>query len=544
MTINKMTGPTKTEPSLDRRDLLKLTVTTAASTAGVWWPGASWAQAKISSNPFTLGIASGSPTVDGVVLWTRLLPSGIFSSLGNESVSVRWEIASDDKFQRIVQQGTSVATPQLGHSVHVELSGLTSDSWFFYRFHAGEFTSAIGRTRTLPAADAKVNHLRMAYASCQHWGHGFYGAYRHMAQEQLDLVMFLGDYIYEYPGSTKAGDAVRSVTGGWVQSLTDYRQRYALHKSDADLQAAHLAFPWVFTWDDHEVQNDYAGDVAGYASHAEPSTDFSKRRAAAYQAWYEHMPVRSSVLTKALAGLVERSSKPTELRIYQNLRWGQLANLMLLDPRQYKDPTACTPDGRLGSGVIEPKTCESLKDPARTMLGKAQEDWLHQQLSVTATTWQVVGQATLIGPYGASTRISNDGWDGYPAARERLIASLESSSSSKVVIGGDVHANWVGHVKADYSKVKSKIVASEFCGTSITSRPSAATRTVMDARLAKNPHYIFADNEKRGYGVCEFTPAGLKTTLRVVEDVTKVDTAISTLASFSVQAGKSVVERV
>jgi alkaline phosphatase D len=534
----------KTAPLLDRRNLLKLTAASASTVAGIWWPGASWGQAKISSNPFTLGVASGSPTSDGIVLWTRLLPSGIFSSLGNENASVRWEIAHDDKFQRIVQQGTSVATPQLGHSVHVELAGLTPDSWYYYRFHAGEFTSAIGRTRTLPAADAKVNSLRMAYASCQHWGHGFYGAYRHMAQEQLDLVMFLGDYIYEYPGTTNTANAVRLVTGGWVQSLADYRQRYALHKSDADLQAAHLACPWVFTWDDHEVQNDYTGDTAGYASQAEPSTDFSKRRAAAYQAWYEHMPVRSSVLTKALAGLVERSSKPNELRIYQNLRWGQLANMMLLDPRQYKDPAVCNPDGRLGSGVIDPKTCEALKDPARTMLGKTQEDWLHQQLGMTGTTWQVVGQATLIGPFGASSRISNDGWDGYPAARERLLGSLAGSHASNVVIGGDVHANWVGHVKADYTKVRSKILASEFCGTSITSRPTAATRAVMDARLAKNPHYIFNDNEKRGYGVCEFSPSGLKTTLRVVEDVTKADTAVSTLASFSVQSGKLGVERI
>ena len=539
-----MTLIKKSDPFFDRRDLLKLTVTTAATAAGVWWPGASWGQAKINSNPFTLGIASGSPTTDGIVLWTRLLPSGFFSSIGNENASVRWEIAHDAKFQRIAQQGSSLATPQLGHSVHVEVAGLEPDRWYFYRFHAGEFTSAVGRTRTLPAADAKVNNLRMAYASCQHWGHGFYGAYRHMAQEQLDLVMFLGDYIYEYPGATKASDAVRSVTGGWVQSLADYRQRYALHKSDADLQAAHLAFTWVFTWDDHEVQNDYAGDKAGFAGQAEPSTDFLKRRAAAYQAWYEHMPVRSNVLTKALAGLVERDSKPTELRIYHSIRWGQLANMMLLDPRQYRDSAACTPDGRLGSGIIDPKTCESLKDPTRTMLGKAQEDWLQQQLAMTGTTWQVVGQATLIGPSAASGRISNDGWGGYPAARERFLESLAGSNASKVIIGGDVHANWVGHVKADYTKVKSKILASEFCGTSITSRPTAATRAQMDARLAKNPHYIFADNEKRGYGVCEFTPSGLKTTLRVVEDVAKVDTAVSTLASFSVQAGKLVVERI
>lgn len=529
------------DSNLGRRDLLKLAVTTAGSAAGVWWPGASWAQAKFGSTPFTLGIASGSPTPDGVVLWTRLLPSGLFASIGNQSASVRWEVAHDEKFQRMAQQGTSVATAQLAHSVHVEVAGLEPDRWYFYRFHAGDFTSATGRTRTAPAPNAKVNKLRVAYASCQHWEHGFYSAHRHMSQESLDLVLFLGDYIYEYPGTP---NALRTASGSWVQSLSDYRQRYALHKGDPDLQAAHMACPWIFTWDDHEVQNDYAGATQGFSRAAEPDTDFAKRRAAAYQAWYEHMPVRTSVLTKALAGLVDRADKPAEVRVYQSLRWGGLANLMLLDPRQYKDAAVCAPSGRATTAVIDPKACEPLNDPARSMLGKAQEDWLHQQLGDTASTWQVVGQATLIGPYGASGRIPNDSWDGYPAARERLIASLAQNNTNKVVLGGDVHANWAGHVKADYSKPRSKIVAAEFCGTSITSRPSAASREVLDARLTRNPHYLFADNEKRGYGVCEFTPAALKTSLRVVDDVAKSDAAISTLASFAVQAGKPNVERV
>jgi len=539
--MNKYFQSKKSSTPLSRRDLLKLATTSAAGASGVWWPGASWAQARISANPFTLGVASGSPTPDGVVLWTRLLPSGLFASLGVESASVRWEVAHDDKFQRMVKQGTSQATAQLAHSVHVEVTGLESDRWYFYRFHAGDFTSQTGRTRTLPAPGAKVDKLRLAYASCQHWEHGYYSAYRHLAQEQLDLVLFLGDYIYEYPGTP---NALRTASGNWVQSLSDYRQRYALHKSDADLQAAHSACPWLFTWDDHEVQNDYAGETVGFSRAAEPSTDFPKRRAAAYQAWYEHMPVRASVLTKALAGLVDRAAQPAEVRVYQSVRWGQLANLMLLDPRQYKDPAVCNQGDRPGSAVIDPKACAPLSDPARSMLGKAQENWLAQQLSDKGTAWQVLGQATLIGPFAASNRISNDGWDGYPAARERLLASLANSSASNVVLGGDVHANWVGHVKADYSKPRSKVLASEFCGTSITSRPTPATREVMDARLAKNPHYVFAENEKRGYGVCELTPAGLKTTLRVVDEVTKSDSAISTLASFAVQIGKPAVERV
>ena len=543
----------------DRRELLKLAVAAAATvttTTSLWWPGTSWGQAKFSSNPFTLGIASGSPTTDGVVLWTRLLPAGLFSSLGNDSATVRWEVAHDDQFQRMVLQGSSVATAQLAHSVHVEVAGLEPNRWYFYRFHAGDFTSAVGRTRTLPAPDAKVDKLRLAYASCQRWEHGFYAAHRHMAQEQLDLVLFLGDYIYEYAG---AANAVRNVTGGWVQSLDDYRQRYAMHKGDADLQAAHLACPWVFTWDDHEVHNDYAADTAGFTSNAEPAFgDFARRRAAAYQAWYEHMPVRTSVLTKALAGLVERAAKPTELRIYQNLRWGQLANLILLDPRQYKDPIVCTPGGRLGSGTFDPSTCAALKDPARSMLGKAQEDWLDQQLGQTSSSagnWQVLAQGSLLGPRdfnlkGGST-IWNDGWDGYPAARSRLVDSLRKApAGSAVVLGGDVHENWVGHVKSDYARAAgassqpSDNVAVEFCGTGITSRATNTPRDVLDGILAKNTHFVFADNQKKGYGVCEFTPGVLKTTLRVVDDVTRSDSTASTLASFAVQAGKPVVERV
>ena len=357
----------------DRRNLLKL----AATFAGVLWlPGNAGGQLRLGSNPFTLGVASGSPTPDGVVLWTRLLPGGLFSSLGKEDVAVRWEVAHDEQFRQIAQQGQSAALAQLAHSVHVEVASLAPDRWYFYRFHAGDFTSPVARTRTLPAPDAQVSKLRLAYASCQRWEHGYYSAYRHMAQEKLDLVLFLGDYIYEYPG---AGGAVRHSNGAWVQTLDDYRARYALHKSDADLQAAHAACPWAFTWDDHEVHNDYAGDTAGYTSAAEPTPaePFARRRAAAYQAWYEHMPVRASTLTRAFAGLAQGA----EMRIYHQLRYGQLANLYLLDPRQYKDPIACTKDGRLGSSTFDPAACVASKGLNRSMLGRTQEQWLDDQLA-------------------------------------------------------------------------------------------------------------------------------------------------------------------
>lgn len=532
--------------SLQKRDFLRAA---AASAATLWLPRSSWAQPRLSSNPFTLGVASGSPGPDGVVLWTRLLPSGFFSSLGNDPVTVRWEIAQDDQFSQMVLQGQTPAVAELAHSVHVEVAGLQPDRWYYYRFHAGSgtesFTSQVGRTRTAPAPEAAVNRLRLAYASCQRWEHGYFSAWRHMAQEQLDVVLFLGDYIYEYPGSAQA---VRNVSGGWTQSLGDYRQRYAQYKSDADLQSAHAACPWLLTWDDHEVQNDYAGTTAGYTATAEPGADFTVRRAAAYQAWYEHMPVRASVIQQGMAGL----RTGAELRVFQKLAWGKLANLHLLDPRQYKDPIVCTVDGRLGSSTFDPRTCGSLADPARSMLGKAQEAWLDAELARTTTAWQVLGQGSLLGPrnFKASPEqtLWNDGWDGYPAARQRLVNSLQKSvqfspAATPVVLGGDVHENWVGHVKSDYADAKSVNVAVEFCGTGITSRSGNASRKTVDGWLAENRHFSFADTQAKGYGVCEFTPAQLTTSLRVVSDVTRKDATVSTLASFAVGAGQPAIER-
>ncbi len=542
---------------MKRRKLIKSVPGWATLLAAGWslaTPAA--AQARIRSNPFTLGVASGSPLADGVVLWTRLLPNGLFSLLGNETATVRWEVAHDDQFKQIVQQGQATAAPELAHSVHVEVAGLAADRWYFYRFHAGQgteiFTSPVGRTRTAPAADAVVGKLRLAYASCQRWEHGYYSAYRHLVQDQPDLVMFLGDYIYEYAG---AANAVRNVTGGWVQTLDEYRARYALHKSDADLQAAHAACPWLLSWDDHEVHNDYAGTTEGFTSNAEPARKepFARRRAAAYQAWYEHMPVRASVLTRALAGL----QAGAEMRIYQQLRWGQLANLLLLDPRQYKDPIVCTKDGRLGSSTFDPATCAAWADPARSMLGTAQEAWLASQLAQNSPGWPVLGQGSVLGPRdfkpGPEKTLWNDGWDGYPAARQRLTDALakrhaaqtgQTARQSAVVLGGDVHENWVGHIKADYADAQSASVGVEFCGTGITSRSNNAARNVVDGWLDENPHFTFADNRAKGYGLCDFTPAQLTTTLRVADDVTRKDAAISTLATFEVKAGRAVVERV
>ncbi|SFB95222.1 alkaline phosphatase D [Polaromonas sp. OV174] len=521
---------TKLDPA--RRRLLQLA---AASASSLWLPRSAWSQASLKSDPFTLGVASGSPTQDSVVLWTRLLSEQLGQR--REPVTVRWEVAHDQQFSRIVQSGQAQALAELAHSVHVEVAGLAPDRWYFYRFMLGDAVSATGRTRTFPAPDAMVARMRLAYASCQNWQQGYYSAYRHMQGENLDAVLFLGDYIYEYPDSS---NPVRPVSGGWVVTLDDYRQRYALHKSDPDLQAMHQACPWLLTWDDHEVQNDYAGLHEGRSGAAVP--DFAARRAAAYQAYYEHMPLRAAVLTRAVAGLASGA----EMRIYSRLHFGRLASFYLLDARQYKDPQACTRDGQRGSSTLDPAGCAAWTDPGRSMLGAQQERWLDAELGRAGRQWNVLGQQSLLGQRdfrpGPSRRLWNDGWDGYSAARTRLTDSQRKHAvNNAVVLGGDVHENWVGHIKADYGVAASPAVGVEFCGTSITSRSGGNEKTA--ERLAENPHFVFADAERKGYGVVELTPGRLTTSLRVVSDVRQPHATLQTLASFTVQAGRPVLEK-
>jgi alkaline phosphatase D len=521
-------------PLPDRRKILQLA---AAAATTLWLPRGAWSQPRLGSNPFALGVASGSPDHESVVLWTRLVSSSFFSGLGNAPITVRWEMAHDEQFTRIARSGQAQALAELGHSVHVEAQGLEPDRWYFYRFMAGDAVSATGRTRTFPAPGAPAQRLRLGYASCQRWEHGYYAAYRHMREENLDALLFLGDYIYEYPN---AANAVRSPGGGWTLTLDDYRRRYALHRSDAELRAMHAACPWLVTWDDHEVQNDYTGTQPGDSGPAVP--DFATRRAAAYQAFYEHMPLRASVLARGMAGL----ARGAEMRIYSQVRFGNLANLMLLDARQYKDPQACPKDGKPGSSYLDPATCPEWDDPKRTMLGAQQEAWLSSALSGGGASWNVIGQQSVFGARdarpGPQRFLWNDGWDGYGAARSRVTDMLrKSQAANPVLLGGDVHENWVGHVKADYNDPASTSLGVEFCGTSITSRSAGNER--LPQRLAENPHFIFADNVRKGYGVAQFTPGQLTTTLRVVSDVTREDAGVETLAQFHVQAGRNVVER-
>ena len=544
-------------PFSKRRQFLQLVGLAAAGATTLSLPRSVWGQTdtprKFQTNPFALGVASGSPTHDSVVLWTRLVES----SLDNRAVTVRWEVAEDDKFTLMTQNGQHLATADLGHSVHVELQNLRPDRWYFYRFIVGDAVSSVGKTRTFAKAGVPVEKLKIAYASCQRWEAGYFTAYKHMLAEKPDAVLFLGDYIYEYPGNPVSAVRVPSATPslGFVLTLDDYRNRYAQYKSDADLQAMHAACPWLMTLDDHEVQNDYAGLTAGDSGFADifsNPADFAARRAAAYQAYYENMPIRASTLTKSLSGLVSGF----ELRIYQRVDVGQLASLYMLDTRQYRDKQLCSKDVKLGSSVVNPAKCADWLDPKRTLLGAQQEAWLAAEFTSTkqrGTVWNVIAQSTLFGSRDNNPSkeqgLFNDGWDGYAPARQRLTDTLQKNAvSNPVMLGGDVHENWVGYLKADYSQTVSAQAAPaigvEFCGTSITSPAGSAAVEKTTERLAENPHFVFADAKRRGYGIVEFTAKQLTTTLRVVDDVRAKTTTPSTLAQFAVPTGRAVIEKV
>jgi alkaline phosphatase D len=470
--------------------------------------------------PFALGVASGYPTPTGVVLWTRLTDAADAATL-----PVSWELADDESMRSIVASGTTAAEAAWAHSVHVEIDGLQPDRWYWYRFTARAARSAIGRTRTAPAAQARAARLRFAFASCQQYEQGYFGAYRHLVADQPDLVAFLGDYIYE---SNWGKDLVRSHGASEPYTLEEYRARYALYKSDADLQAAHAACPWIFTWDDHEVDNDYADDRPEDGMERAP---FLERRAAAYRAYYEHMPLP----------LRMRPQGP-HMRIYTQLGWGALARFYLVDCRQYRSWHACPRPGRRGgSNTVDVESCPRLGAPGRTMLGRRQERWLDGALGGSRAAWNILGQTTLMAQLdqkpGPGRMAWTDGWDGYPAARSRLFSSLQKNRvSNPVVIGGDVHSFNVAELKTDFDDPASPVVASEFVGTSITSQAWPQER--LAALLPDNPHLKFADGRYRGYVRVELTPGRWRADLRAMASVRTRDAACNTLASFVVEEGK------
>ncbi|MFN2565809.1 MAG: alkaline phosphatase [Gemmatimonadaceae bacterium] len=487
---------------------------------------------RFPDDPFQLGVASGDPTPTGAVIWTRLAPLPLEPEGGmpGERVAVAWEVAGDDGFRQVTKRGRATAAHELSYSVHVDVDGLAPDRWYFYRFAAGGATSPVGRLRTTPAPGA-ATPLRFGVASCQHYEQGLFTAFRHMAAEELDLVAHLGDYIYEYAGtdSTATSRRVRKHVGLEIRTLDDYRRRYAQYRSDPLLQAAHARCPWIVTWDDHEVDNNYAGGVGENVMESEEQV--RARRAAGYQAWWEHQPVR-----------VPRARSWADLSITRAFDWGSLARFWVLDTRQYRGDQPC------GDGTRN-VPCGDWADPSRTMLGSLQERWLTEGLGASAARWQVLAQQIMVAPFdeqaGDAVRVSMDQWSGYPAARDRLLGAIsERAPNRAVVLTGDIHASWVNELRSSFAARGAPVVAAEFVATSISSDGDGAERSsyATDAALAENPHVKW-QHARRGYLACTVTPETWRTEFRTVPFVTRPDAPIETSSRWRLTRGRPGVER-
>jgi alkaline phosphatase D len=481
---------------------------------------------KFSAYPFSLGVASGDPAPDSVVLWTRLAPEPLQPGGGMPAtpVSVEWQVADDEGFARVVRSGTAIANPQWAHAVHVEVAGLKPDRWYWYQFKVGTEVSPKGRTRTMPATGAMAERLRFAFASCQHFEAGLYTAYEHMARESLDLVVHLGDYIYE---GGAAENRTRKHNSPEITKLDDYRARYALYKSDRALQAAHAAAPWVVTWDDHEVENNYAADIPQRPNQISRD-DFLLRRAAAYQAYFEHMPLRRPQLPSG-----------PDMLLYRRLEFGRLAAFNVLDTRQYRS------DQPQGDG--RKPWHESLLDAERTLLGDKQREWLFSGLERSSATWNVLAQQIMVARVDLEKeRVmhSMDQWPGYEFERRRMLTHFhERKIKNPVVITGDIHTNWANELIADFDRLESKNVGVEFVGTSISSGGDGVEKPrTLEHLLPENP-FVKYHNAERGYVRCEITAKEWRTDYRTVPFVTRPGAPINTRASFVVENGRPQLQK-
>ncbi len=461
---------------------------------------------------------------------------------------VAWEVAEDTAFTRIVRQGTALARPHLAHSLRAEITGLEPGREYFYRFRLGRYESETGRALTCPAPDSSPDALRLAFASCAHYEQGYFSAYRRMAEDRPDLVLHLGDYIYEDAWGdrrVRLFDPLEAVT------LEDYRRRYTQYRTDPDLQAAHAACPWLVTWDDHEVDNDYVGltsehELCGGETVRE---SFPARRAAAYQAWYEHMPVRPSRLLADMG-----------VRIYGATDWGRLARIYLLDTRQFRSVQVCSEEptaercdfanhrkilfGRAGgANFIDPNAphCKAaLADPERTVLGDAQERWLDGALAAPPAAWNLLAQNVMMMTIAEGTpespRHYSDAWAGYPPARERLFAALaKHGTANPVVLTGDIHSFWVN----DLANAAGRAVGVELVASSI------ATSTYDKAALLPlNPGTKFHDGRHNGYVRCELSRERLRADIVTIEDRADPRSAASVNATFEVRSGDPHARRV
>lgn len=529
--------PNCTDPLLDlklarlsRRRLLQRFA--ASGTAALFLPVAtreSFAQPIFTDYPFQLGVAAGDPAPDGFVIWTRLCPRPLdveaHYGMPRQPVEVTWEVARDLRFRDIVQTGTAVAHPDLGHSVHVELIGLEPGRPYFYRFIAGRERSFMGRARTLPTPGTSLAKLRFGVVGCQHYEQGLYTAHAHLAREELDFVFCYGDYIYEGRGNDLYADwttgeikrSVRKSRGDEIHSLDDYRRRYAEYKMDANLMSAHAAHAWFPVWDDHEIDNNWAGNNDQDGS---PPERFRLRRIMATQAYYEMMPLR-------------KASFPVgeSIQLNRRARWGNLLEMNFLDTRSYRSDQACGDDWSR-------YPCAGVRDPQATVLGAAQERWLLDGLNASKTRWNALAQQVMFSDFSRDAkaeRINLDSWAGYAVPRERLLNHLQQQRLRNVVVlSGDEHQHYALDVKLQGGQSDSPTVLTEFVGSSMSSGGDGADlgrggRAVWD----RNPHCKLY-NGQRGYLVCEVRPDAWQTDFMVLDQVSQPGGVLSRRARFQV----------
>ncbi|NNE73126.1 MAG: alkaline phosphatase [Acidimicrobiales bacterium] len=519
--------PESDGPMIERRDVLAAGLALGIGAQG--WRGMNAAptaartgnrRPPLPTNPFTLGVASGDPMPFGVVLWTRLAldPTADGGGMPDVDYRVRFEVAEDPNMERIVRRGARRAQPKNGHAVHVDFWGLRPNRPYWYRFRVGSHLSPIGRTRTTPWWAGPNATLTFGHASCQRYSGGFYAAYADMAESDLDLVVHVGDYIYETGGSGARSDPLpESIT------LDQYRNRYALYKTDPDLQAAHATAPWVFTWDDHEVENNYTGLVPEVGSSTPDPVAFAARRRAAYQAYWENMPIR------------RRPDADGSFQIYRKLNWGNLTDLYLTDTRQYRDDQIC------GSGDIGPP-CDFSFDPDTTVFGARQERWLGASLERSRATWTTVASSIMVAPWiigpGDPGFFNLDQWDGYPVARQRLLDDLAAHAAGQtVVLSGDLHVAQAGSVRADPRDPESTYLGAEFTATSISTNRSDALNALLPVIVANSPDLDWADGTDRGWVKHTVQRDAWQADFRHVEDHQQLNSPVRTVRSWTLPRG-------
>ena len=489
-------------------------------------PG-NWSEA---GEVFTLGVASGEPRPQSVVLWTRLAPKPLSADGGMtaRAVPVLWEVASDERFNNVVRYGAAVAEPDSAHSVHVEVKGLTPGHAYFYRFRAGGQISPVGRTRTAPDPAERNERLRVAVASCQHYEAGHFAVHREIAAADVELVIFLGDYIYETeaPSYTKVRQHPHVFPATEAHyTLADYRMHHASYKLDTDLRASHAAHPWLMVWDDHEAVNDYAGTECPDLPDVQA---FLRVRTAAYRAYFEHLPVSP-----------ERAPVGVNMRMHERYEWGQLAEIWTLDGRQFRDPHVC-------HGVHAPQKgralwrCAGAENPDRTLLGLDQEYWLAEGLASSTRDWKLIAQPTQIAPGGIKTPVGPllyaDGWDAYPAARERLMSAIAQPRVPDVVcLSGDVHRHVAANLRLNPADASSPIVASEFVASSVSSKGLSEFLSGLLRR--SNPDLLHLRGDERGYLLLDITPRQMVCDFRSTPHPVRADARLRTQARYVVERG-------